>query len=326
MKVLLTDTQQPDTGLEHVMLQAAGIECAVAQCRSPEDVIQAGQGVDAFVASYAPITEEVFAALPRLRLVTALGVGVDHIDIAAARRHGVWVANVPDANMNEVATHALAMALTLTRHVAFFDRSVRAGEWDYAATGPLRRPATLTLGILGLGRIGRQLAALARPSFKAVLGHDPHLSSSCWPEGVAPRDLESLFRESDVLSLHLPYTEESRNLVDRERLAVMRPGSYLVNVARGGLLDLDGLLHHLDSGHLAGAALDVLPQEPPPPDHPVLRHPRVVVNPHAAFYSLESEEEARRKAIENVIIWARDGRPPNVVARGKENRENKRSP
>lgn len=321
MRVLLTDTQQPDTDLEHGMLQAAGIECAVAQCRSPEDVIQAGREADAFVASYAPITEEVFAALPRLRLVTALGVGVDHIDIAAACRHGVWVANVPDANMNEAATHALAMALTLTRHVAFFDRSVRAGQWDYAATGPLRRPATLTLGILGLGRIGRQLAALARPSFKAVLGHDPYLASSRWPEGIEPCDLESLFRESDVLSLHLPYTEESRNLVDRERLAVMRPGSYLVNVARGGLLDLDGLLHHLDTGRLAGAALDVLPQEPPPPDHPVLRHPRVVVNPHAAFYSLESEEEARRKAVENVIIWARDGRPPNVVVRGKENRK-----
>ena len=318
MQVLLTDTQQSDTDLEREMLQAAGMACAEAQCRTPEEVIEAGQDADAFVASYAPITEKVFATLPRLRLVTALGVGVDHIDVAAARRQGVWVANVPDANMNEVATHALAMALTLTRHVAFLDRAVRSGEWDYTATGPLRRPAMLTLGILGLGRIGRQLAALARPSFKAVLGHDPYLSSSCWPEGVEPRDLESLFRESDVLSLHLPYTEENRNLVNHDRLATMRSGSYLVNVARGGLLDLDGLLHHLDSGRLAGAALDVLPQEPPPPDHPVLRHPRIVVNPHAAFYSLESEEEARRKAIENVIIWARDGRPPSVVVQGKE--------
>lgn len=318
MKVLLTDTQQSDTNLEREMLRAAGIECAVAQCRTPEEVIEAGQDADAFVASYAPVTETVFAALPRLRFVTALGVGVDHIDVAAARRRGLWVANVPDANINEVATHALAMALAMIRHIAFFDRAVREGRWDYAATGALRRPSTLTLGVLGLGRIGRLLAELARPSFKQLLGHDPHLAPSHWPEGVEPKDLDALFRESDVVSLHLPFTEDNRNLVDREHLAAMRPGSYLVNVARGGLVDLDGLLHHLDSGRLAGAALDVLPVEPPPPDHPVLRHPRVLVNPHAAFYSLESEQEARRKAIENVIIWAREGRPPYVVVEGKE--------
>jgi D-3-phosphoglycerate dehydrogenase len=318
MKVLLTDTQQSNTDLERELLQAAGLECAVAQCGTPEEVIEAGQDAEAFVASYAPITEKVFAALPRLRFVTALGVGVDHIDVAAARRHGAWVANVPDANINEVATHALAMALAMIRHIAFFDRAVRAGRWDYAATGPLRRPSTLTLGILGLGRIGRLLAELARPSFKAILGHDPYLSASLWPESVAPRDLDALFRESDVVSLHLPLTEENRNLVDRERLAAMRPGSYLVNVARGGLVDLDGLLHHLDRGRLAGAALDVLPEEPPPPDHPVMRHPRVLVNPHAAFYSLESEEEARRKAIENVVTWVAEGRPPYVVVEGEE--------
>ncbi len=320
MRVLLTDCQQADTDLEERMLAEAGMECAVARCRTPPEVIQAGQGADAFMASSAPITAEVFAALPRLRFVTALGVGVDHIDVEAARRNRVWVANVPDANVNEVATHALAMALALVRHLILFDRSVRQGQWDYKNTGALRRPSTLTLGIAGLGRIGRQLAVLAQASFGRILGHDPYLTGAHWPAGVERTELGALFRRSDVVSLHLPLTAGSRHLVGHERLSLMRSGSYLVNVSRGGLVDLDAVLAHLDSGRLAGAALDVLPQEPPPPDHPILKHPRVLLNPHAAFYSVESEEEARRKAIVNVVTWAREGRPPYVIVEGPESR------
>ncbi|MEE8534784.1 MAG: C-terminal binding protein [Kiloniellales bacterium] len=317
MKVLLTDFGYADTKLERQMLAEAGMACAEAQCRTPEEVIRAGHDTDAFVASYAPITREVFAALPRLRFVTALGVGVDHIDVEAARENRVWVANVPDANVNEVATHALGMALALVRHLTFFDRAVRQGRWNYEGTGTLRRPSTLTLGIVGLGRIGRQLARLAEASFGHILGHDPHIPASGWPGGVERSELGPLFRRSDVVSLHLPLTEENGNLVGHELLGAMRPGSYLVNVSRGGLVDIDALLPLLDSGHLAGAALDVLPQEPPPPDHPILKHPRVLLNPHAAFYSLESEEEARRKAILNILKWAKEGRPPYVVVEGR---------
>ncbi len=171
-----------------------------------------------------------------------------------------------------------------------------------------------------VGRIGRQLAALAQASFGRILGHDPYVTGARWPAGIERAELGALFRQSDVVSLHLPLTEESHNLVGHERLAEMRPGSYLVNVSRGGLVDLDALLAHLDSGRLAGAALDVLPQEPPPPDHPILSHPRVLLNPHAAFYSAESEEEARRKAIVNVVTWAREGRPPYVIVEGPESR------
>ena len=317
MKVLLTDYQSDDTALEQSLAEAAGLAFAAAQCRTAEEVIAAATGCGALIASYAPITAEVFEALPQLRLVSAIGVGVDHIDTAAAARQGAWVANVPDANANEVATHALAMALSMIRHVPFFDRAVRRGAWDYLATGPLRRPSGLSLGILGLGRIGRELARLAAPTFARVLGHDPWLPDAAWPADVMPRSLEDLLAESDVVSLHLPLLDGTRALLGAEALARMRPGSYLVNVARGGIVDLDALLAALDDGRLAGAALDVLPVEPPPPDHPILAHPRVLLNPHAAFYSLESEEEARRKAVANVVAWARDGRPVYVVVEGR---------
>ncbi len=135
-----------------------------------------------------------------------------------------------------------------------------------------------------------------------------------WPDGVARTDdLARLFRQSDVVSLHMPLTEETHGLVTTRHLAGMPPGGYLVNVSRGGLVDVDALLAALDSGHLAGAALDVLPQEPPPPDHPALRHPKLLLSPHAAFYSTESDEEMRRESIRNIIDWARSGRPNFVV-------------
>lgn len=182
----------------------------------------------------------------------------------------------------------------------------------------MRRPSTLTLGIVGLGRIGQQLAEFAQASFKQILGHDPYLPDPSWPAGIRRMELTELFRQSDVVSLHIPLTEESHRLVDHELFTQMRPGSYLVNVSRGGLVDLDALLPVLDSGHLAGAALDVLPQEPPPPDHPILKHPRVLLNPHAAFYSVEAEEEVRRKAVLNVLKWAQEDRPPYVIVEGRE--------
>jgi D-3-phosphoglycerate dehydrogenase len=318
MKVLLTDVEQPDIDLERTILAEAGFEVALAQCRTPEDVIQAGRGAIAFLVQAAPITREVLEALPDLRFISCCGVGVDMVDLAAAREQGVWVANVPDAITEEVATHALGMILSLVRHLPFHDRAVRAGHWHYQHTGPLRRLSTMTLGLVGLGRIGRRLVQLAQPCFEQILAYDPYLPDSIWPDTVHQVELETIFQQSDVVSLHTPLTEETRNLINSQQLAQMRAGSYLVNVARGALVNLAALLQALDKGHLAGAALDVLPQEPPPADHPVLQHPQVLLSPHAAFYSVEGEEELRRKYALNVVVWAREGRPPYVVVEGRK--------
>ncbi len=314
IEVLLAEYGDAGAGLERKMLAEAGMAASSAPCRTPEEIIEAGRNAGAFVVLTTPVTRAVFEALPNLRLISIPGVGADIIDLDAARDHGVWVANVPHANVTEVATHALAMTLAMIRHLPFFDRDVRAGRWDYEATGRLRRPGKLTLGIAGLGRIGRALAGLAAPCFGRIIGYDPYIPGEAWPDGVARTgDLAGLFRQSDVVSLHMPLTGETQGLVTARLLAGMPPGGYLVNVSRGGLVDVDALLAALDSGHLAGAALDVLPQEPPPPDHPALRHPKLLLSPHAAFYSTESDEEMRRESIRNIIDWARNGRPNFVV-------------
>ncbi|MDQ3862199.1 MAG: C-terminal binding protein, partial [Actinomycetota bacterium] len=240
----------------------------------------------------------------------------DIVDIEAARERGVWVANVPDYGTEEVASHALSMVLCLLRHLPLYDRDVKTGHWHANSTGPLYRLKNLTLGVVGLGRIGGTLARRAHPWFGRALGYDPYLDDA-WPEGVEQASLEGVFTESMVVSLHPPLTEETTGFIGRDLLERMPDGSYLVNTARGGLVVMEDLLWALDDGPLAGAGLDVLPQEPPPPDHPLLNNPNVTLTPHAAFYSVEAQEEVRRKAAQNVVSWARDGRPLWPLVEGR---------
>ena len=316
MKVLIADYNYPDVELERRILEDAGLELVEAQCRSEEDVIEAAQGVSALLTQYARITARVMDELPELRLVVRYGVGYDIVDVRAARERGVWVANVPDYGTEEVAVHALSMALSLLRHLPLYDRDVRAGRWHSTSTGPLHRLKNSTLGVVGLGRIGGTFALRASPWFGRTLGCDPYLEDDAWPEGVEPASLEEVFSESLLVSLHPPLTEETRGFIDRDLLERMPEGSYLVNTARGGLVVMEDLLWALEDGPLGGAGLDVLPQEPPPPDHPLLTNPNVILTPHAAFYSLEAEQEVRRKAAQNVVAWAREGRPLYPVVEG----------
>jgi D-3-phosphoglycerate dehydrogenase / 2-oxoglutarate reductase len=318
LKVLITDFNYPDVELERRILEDDGLELVTAQCRSEEDVIEAGRGVSALLTQYAPITARVMAELPELRMVGRYGVGYDIVDVEAARERGVWVANVPDYGTEEVAVHALSMALSLLRHLPLYDRDVKAGRWHSASTGPLYRLKNSALGVVGLGRIGGTFARRASPWFGRTLGCDPYLEENAWPEGVERASLEEVFSESLVVSLHPPLTDETRGFIDRDLLERMPDGSYLVNTARGGLVVMDDLLWALEEGPLAGAGLDVLPQEPPPQDHPLLSNPNVILTPHAAFYSLEAEEEVRRKAAQNVVAWAREGRPLYPVVEGRQ--------
>jgi phosphoglycerate dehydrogenase-like enzyme len=318
LKVLITDHDFPDVDLERQLFRAAGFEVAVAQCRTEEDVIEAAKGCAGVVAQYAPMNGKVFAALPELRIVSRFGAGFDTVNTADAKEFGVWVANSPDYGVGEVATHALAMALSLLRHLPWFDREVRESRWHYAGTGPLARVGNLTLGILGLGRIGKRMAHISRNAFGRVIACDPYVGDGdFFPNSVTRVDQEALFREADVVSLHVPLNDETRGMAGARMFGLMKPGSFLVNTARGSVVNLDQLLEALDSRHLAGAGLDVLPKEPPEADHPVLRHPRVLLSPHAAFYSVEGEKELRRKAAQNVIDWAKTGRPTYVVVEGR---------
>jgi D-3-phosphoglycerate dehydrogenase len=317
MRVLVTDAEYEHLDIEAEVLGGAGIELVTARCSTAAEVIAAAPDVDAVLVQYAPITAEVLDALPRLRLVSRYGVGVDVVDEEAARSRGVWVCNVPDYGTAEVALHTVGMLLAILRNLAGHDRHVRGGSWNYRLGGRLPRSGGLTLGVVGLGRIGRMTWERAAPWFGSSVGYDPFLPDAAWPAGIERVDLAELFARSNAVTLHLPLTGETRGLVGADLLGRMPTGSYLVNTARGGLVELDAVLSALDDGRLAGVALDVLPEEPPAPDHPVLSHPRALVTPHVAWYSEESEVELRRKAAQNVVSWARTGRPDYVVVEGR---------
>ena len=319
MRFLITDYDFPDVDLELAQLRDAGFDVKVAQCRTEDDLVRESAGCAGVLAQYVPINAKVFAARPELRVVSRFGAGYDTVNLDDARRFGVWVANSPDYGVAEVATHALAMALALVRHLPSYDRDVRAGHWHYLSTGTLSRPSQLTLGILGLGRIGKRMAALSQAVFGRIVACDPYIPDSDFPAYVERVGPDDLWRESDLVSLHVPLTGETRGIAGARALESMREGSWLVNTARGPVADLDAVLAALDGGRLQGAGLDVLPKEPPEADHPVLRHPRVLLSPHAAFYSREGERELRRKAAQNLIDWARKGRPTYVVVEGREN-------
>jgi phosphoglycerate dehydrogenase-like enzyme len=314
-RVLFADQDYKDTSLERQLFNGAGVELVVANCRTEDELIAAGKEFDAMLIQYAPISDRVLAALPRLGIVSRIGAGFDTVDTDACARHGVWVANSPDYGVGEVATHALALALALVRNVVAYHRDIQAGKWHYLSSGPLRRASEMTLGIVGLGRIGKRMAHISRNVFKRVVAVDPYLIDGDFPAYVERADLEGLFAQSDVVSLHTPLNAETRGMIDARVLGRLRPGAFLVNTARGAVVNVDDLLSALDSGILAGAALDVLPVEPVA-DSRLLGHPRLILTPHAAFFSVQSEVELRRKAAQNIVTWVKTGRPDYVVVAG----------
>ncbi|HMN80997.1 MAG TPA: C-terminal binding protein [Burkholderiaceae bacterium] len=316
MRVLFTDHDLLDISLERNLFRDAGIELVVDQCRTEEKLIAASAGCSALLVQYAPVTDRVLAARPEIGLCSRIGAGYDTIDAVAAGRHGVWVANSPDYGVGEVSTHALALLLGVLRGISRYDADIRAGNWHYTTVGRIPRASELTVGILGLGRIGKRFAHLARNLFKRVIAHDPYLIDGDFPAYVERVSLEKLFEQADAVSIHCLLNAETRGLVGESLLSRMKPGSYLVNTARGAIVDLDGLTRVVQQGRLAGVGLDVLPVEPVPAGHPLLKDPRVVFTPHSAFYSAESEVELRRKAAQNIVTWMRTGRPDYPVVTG----------
>ena len=298
MKVVITDCDHPDVTAEQRIFGRAGFEVELASCRTEGEVIAAGRDAVALLTQYAPVTAGVLARLPGCRAVGRYGTGVDNIDTAAARARGVALVSVPDYSLEEVANHTIALILALVRGVGRLDAAVRAGRWDFRGAGQLRRASAQQLGVVGLGRIGAAVASRAQALGFAVAGYD-----LITPESGRVRMLPfaELLATSDVVSLHVPLGEATRHLLDDAAFALMKPGAVLVNTARGGLVDPVALARALDSGRLAGAALDVLDPEPPGADHPLLRDERVIVTPHAAFYSEESLAELKRRVAEGLV-------------------------
>jgi D-3-phosphoglycerate dehydrogenase len=281
-----------------------------------EQLAEALVDADGLIAGLDEVSAEVFERAHRLRVVARYGVGADGIDLDAAARHGVTVTVTPGANANAVAELTIALLLAVARSLAPARDRVRAGEW------PAMRGVEVTgrtLGLLGLGRIGSLVGQKSRALGLRVLAHDPFVAGEqAKAAGVALVDLETLAAESDFLSLHAELTEQSRGIVDRALLQRLKPGAALVNTARGELVDEEALLWALDHGLLQAAALDVLADEPPPPDHPLLLRDDVLVTPHIGAHTAEATTAMGRIALEELVAVL-SGRPPRFrVVRRRE--------
>ncbi|MCQ4208589.1 C-terminal binding protein [Streptomyces longispororuber] len=308
---VITDTEELDPEPAVRLLSDAGFEVRVVGSRAPEAIAAAAHDADALIVGYARIDAALLDRLPRVRMLATMSAGYDMIDTAEAARRGLWVSNLPHSATEDVAVHALAQLLALTRRLPQADAVVRGGGWNTDFTEVPRRASELTLGLLGMGRIARTLARLAAPVFGRVVAHDPRAAD--WPDGVERVDLDTLVATADALSLHVPSTPLTRGMIDGPLLARMRPGSLLVNVSRGDLVDPGALLAALDGGQLAGAALDVFPVEPPAADDRLRSHPRLLLSPHSAFLTDASLRAYVTEPARNVIAWWTTGRPHTPV-------------
>ncbi|HKW85149.1 MAG TPA: C-terminal binding protein [Burkholderiaceae bacterium] len=285
---------------EQSMLEAVDARFELRPCAGSEAAaLRAVRGADIVLVRESPVSRSVIAAMDRCKGVVRYGIGVDNIDLAAARERSIAVANVPDYGIEEVSTHAVALLLAVVRQVLVRDRNVRSGRWSAAREQPMYRLRGRTLGLIGYGRIARQVQEkLAGFGFQQVLVHDPHARL---PADVQPADIDEICAQADVVSLHAPLTPDTRHVIDEARLRLMRPTAILVNTARGGLVDLDALQRVLVERRFLGAGLDVFESEPPTPAHPVFELDNVVVSDHIGWYSEEAMRELQRKAAEEVV-------------------------
>lgn len=272
-----------------------------------DELIENCAGASGLLVLREPITARVLDALPEVKVIGRFGVGLDCIDVAAATERGVIVTNVPDSNITEVATHAIAMSLALTRRLNRYDRSIRSGDWDFEGPGAgIRRVTTQVFGIIGFGKIGQKVAASARAIGFQVWAHDPFLSEDAITTlGAKPATFDEIIEGADVISLHIPLIESTRGIIGESELARFKEGSNLINVSRGGLVDENALARAITHGPLAGAGLDVFSNEPLGTDSPLREVEEVLLSPHAAHYSAESYAETRLKAFRDVALVLR---------------------
>jgi phosphoglycerate dehydrogenase-like enzyme len=301
--VIITAESLYQTQGSHIpLLKAAGFDVVyppTLPIATEDQTIAALRGVAAVIAGSEPYSDRVLAALPELRIISRCGVGCDCIDLEAAGRRRVPVTITPSGNCDAVAEHALAMVLALARSIVRNDRDARRGIWLKNPLVPLRGK---TIGLVGLGRIGRSMARRAAAFGLTVLGCDPMLTPELAREhGVELTDLKSLVARCDFVSLHLPLGPETRGLFNRAVFSAMKPGAFLVNTSRGGLIVEADLVDALRSGHLAGAGLDVLVDEPPLPDNPLLAFENVLISPHVAANDHRAIADMAEGAAQNII-------------------------
>jgi D-3-phosphoglycerate dehydrogenase / 2-oxoglutarate reductase len=310
-KVLVTDHVFADLETERAILEPHGAEVVLASGTSEAELIGAAGDCEAMLVCFAKVPESVVAAAADggCRIISRYGIGYDNIDVAAATERGLLVTYVPDYCLDEVADHSLALLLSLARGVHHAALAVREGDWT-VPHGAVHRLRGRRIAVIGVGGVGARVAERADAFGIEPVGFDPYVEDWARIPAEQAQSFDEAVAEADFVSLHVPLTEESRHLIDADSIAGMQRAPIVVNTARGPLVDADAAVEALDSGKLGGLAMDVTETEPPPPDHPLRSHPRAVLTPHMAFYSIEAQAELQRRAAEEVAR-AFAGEPPD---------------
>jgi D-3-phosphoglycerate dehydrogenase len=311
--VAVADSVFPNLDAARHVLSAIGADLQLAPQATPDQILKIASGADALLVTYAKITAEMIGQMSRCRIISRFGIGVDNVDLAAATARRIVVTKVPDYCIDEVSDHALALLLAAARKITLANAQVHAGRWEMPAVVPIHRLRGGVLGLAGFGRIPRLVAPKAKAFGLTVIAHDPFVPDETFArEGVERVDFPQLLGRSDFVSIHTPLIPETRGLFGADAFRRMKPTAYLINTARGAIVDEHALAAALDAGRLAGAALDVMPQEPPV-GSPLVGRADVIITPHTSFYSEESLVELQRKAAEEVVAVLTGKTPRNPV-------------
>jgi D-3-phosphoglycerate dehydrogenase len=266
-----------------------------------EDIVAVAKDADAVLVTYAKLTREVLTQLTRCKAIGRFGLGVDNIDLVVAKEKGIAVNYVPDYCIREVSDHAMALLLALIRKIPLSNKLVQSGRWEMPAVVPIRRIEGTVLGLIGFGHIPRLVAPRAQAFGIKVIAYDPYAKAELFKAaGVEGVDLDTLLQSSDYVSVHAPLLPATRGMMNAAAFAKMKKGAYIVNTARGPLIDEPALVAALDSGHIGGAGLDVVAAEPLAKDSPLLGRDNVIISPHTAFYSIEALNELQTKCATDV--------------------------
>jgi len=308
--IAVADSPFPNLNPAEAILSELDAELVMADEPTVEGILKVASEADGLMVTYGQITVDVIAGLEKCRVIGRFGLGVDNIDIEAATKAGIAVVYVPDYCIDEVSDHAMAMLLNLARKVSFSNSLVQAGRWEMPAVTPLSRLRGRTLGLAGFGQIPRVVAPKAQAFGLKVIAFDPYIDNDVAAAlDVELVDFETLLQTSDYVSIHVPMMPETENLFDADAFAQMKPDALLVNTARGPLVDTDALAKALDAGEIGGAALDVMPVEPPPADSPLLGRDNIILSPHTAFYSVEALDELQTKTARGVVDVLKGEKP-----------------
>lgn len=297
MKIVITDYEYPDIEREKQIAAAAGFELEGYHVTKPEDILRVAGDADAIINQYADLNREVIAQLKNCKVMIKYGIGINNMDKDAAAEQGIYVCNIPDYGIDEVSNHAIAMMMALSRKLRQADMAIRAGHWGYDSMVPCLRMEGQTLGIVGFGRIGSTVAEKMKNFNVRILTYDPLVQKiGKHPSGAEFVDFETLCRESDYITLHCPLEERTYHLFDTKALSLMKKTAFLINTARGPIIDEAALIQALSQHTIAGAGIDVYENEPLAPKHPFLTMENMILSGHAAFYSEKSMEVLQEKA------------------------------